>query len=499
MYETYKKYNEFMKYIKSYKDFIINEAYSKNTIDKLLVKFKLEKPYLTDTQINYYIDEFDKMKSSPKVVEKDIFKYNFDELEKLIDSFPKKVNKSLTGLKSIDANDVIFDENNLLVLKGDTKEKCIKYGKGYSWCVSRQDTSNMFNTYRYRYDEINFYFIFDEDRTDTDVNRALVLLVDKNTKYYLANASNNGDFAGGKQFNFDQICSFQPKLKKLKNLFKPLPLTVKEKDIYNKIKDILKYENDLLEHFGSYEMVETYISYNHKLSDLQYYNLTDDLKSKYINLGHILSNEQVNTNSEKLMLRYDDMHSLKKWLDSNYSKDEQKKLTKLECIVNKITTLKGIENLTNLTYLDCSGNNLTALKGIENLTNLTYLDCSGNNLIALKGIENLTNLTYLKCTRTELESLKGIENLTNLTRLECDNNKLTSLEGIANLTNLTKLVVSGNEITTLKGVENLNNLTHLECIGNKLTSMGCIENLSNLQTLYCHDNLVVFDVGSKNY
>ena len=75
----------------------------------------------------------------------------------------KKVNKSLTGLSNIDTNDIVYDSNNLLILNGDTKEKCICYGRGYTWCISRQDASNMFNTYRYRYDEINFYFIFDKD------------------------------------------------------------------------------------------------------------------------------------------------------------------------------------------------------------------------------------------------------------------------------------------------------------------------------------------------
>lgn len=431
-----------MKYLINFKEYVIlNEGFSKNIKDKLIIKYKNEDSNLTDSQILFYIDEFDKYKSSPKIVEKDIFKYSFIELEKLIDSFPKKVNKSLTGLNNLDSNDIVYEENNLLILKGDTKEKCIRYGKGYSWCVSRTDASNMFNTYRYRYDEINFYFIFDKDITDN--NRSLVLLVDKNCKYYLANASNSGDFAGTKEFNFEQICSFQPKLKDLKELFKPLPLTLKEKEIFNKIKQILSCDN-LLEFLGSYEIVEAYISFGHKLNDEQYNNLTDSLRAKYINLSHILTDTQLSMTSNKLKDRYNDLHCLQYWLDNKYSNEEQAQLTILNVSYQQLTSLKGIENLTNLNTLIIICNYLTTLKGIENLTSLESLDCSLNHLNSLKDIKNLTSLKELVCDTNPITSLKDIGNLTNLTELSCRNNKLTSLDGIQKLNMLKILKYSGN-------------------------------------------------------
>ena len=66
---------------------------------------------------------------------------------------------------------------------------------------------------------------------------------------------------------------------------------------------------------------------------------------------------------------------LKEYLDKKYSKEEQLELTWLDCSNNNLTSLKGIEKLTNLTGLDCSNNNLTSLKGIENLTKLEWLKC----------------------------------------------------------------------------------------------------------------------------
>ena len=94
-------------------------------------------------------------------------------------------------------------------------------------------------------------------------------------------------------------------------------------------------------------------------------------------------------------------------------------VTELDCSSNRLTSLKGIENLNNLTKLYCHSNQLTSLKGIENLNNLTKLSCSSNQLTSLKGIENLNNLTYLSCDSNQITSLKGIENLNNLTKLWC--------------------------------------------------------------------------------
>ena len=268
-----------MKYIKNF-DRFINEDYSKKIKDLLIDKFLKERSGLTVNQIEYYLTEFDKNKQNPKIIQKDIMRYSFEELEKVIDSLPKKINKSNKGISNIDPLDIVYDENNLLILKGDIKDKCIRYGYGYSWCISRSDASNMFNSYRYRLNEPNFYFIFDKDLSKDNPNHALVLLIDKKGKYSLANVNNSGDFAGSKEFNWNKIINIQPKLKELKNLFKPLPLTPTERETYNKISININV-NDLLDYFKSYEMVESYISFGHPLYDNQFNNLDDKEKIKF--------------------------------------------------------------------------------------------------------------------------------------------------------------------------------------------------------------------------
>ena len=78
--------------------------------------------------------------------------------------------------------------------------------------------------------------------------------------------------------------------------------------------------------------------------------------------------------------------------------NEWSEIKVLDCSYNNLTSLDGIENLTNLELIYCHNNNLTSLGDIENLRNLKELYCPYNNLTSLNGIENLTNLKYIYCS-----------------------------------------------------------------------------------------------------
>ena len=69
---------------------------------------------------------------------------------------------------------------------------------------------------------------------------------------------------------------------------------------------------------------------------------------------------------------------------TSWNKYEYNKWVKLGCSKNG-----------DIAILNCDSNKLTSLSGIENLTNLTVLECSNNQLDSLVGIRNLTNLTKL--------------------------------------------------------------------------------------------------------
>ncbi len=65
------------------------------------------------------------------------------------------------------------------------------------------------------------------------------------------------------------------------------------------------------------------------------------------------------------------------------------KVTKLNLEHKKLTSVKGLEKLTQLKALDLSGNQLTDVKGLEKLTQLKHLILYGNPDLTKAQIDEL--------------------------------------------------------------------------------------------------------------
>ena len=106
-----------------------------------------------------------------------------------------------------------------------------------------------------------------------------------------------------------------------------------------------------------------------------------------------------------------------------------KKVTELELDRKQLTSVKGLEKLTQLESLHLSHNKLTDVKGLENLTQLKELPLDDNQLTSVKGLENLTQLEGLWLPRNQLKDVKGLKKLTRLTELDLiDNPDLTKAQ-----------------------------------------------------------------------
>ena len=230
--------------------------------ENLRFKFKRENENLTDVQIDYYLDRWDRYANNFEPQYRDITRLTFSQVEALIDDSETKTQLKGTAKpkKVFDQNDdLIYNKNNLVILKGDLREKCIQYGSGYSWCISRNDASNMFYSYRMRKNEPMFYFVFDKDRSETDIWHAVVIYVDSNNIFHVATSNNPGDI----EVTWDQIVSKQPKLVGLEELFVHQPLTQEEKSDYQKYKKEVS-----LDVYNNYSLKEKYkyIQFGHRLS-----------------------------------------------------------------------------------------------------------------------------------------------------------------------------------------------------------------------------------------
>jgi lipoprotein-anchoring transpeptidase ErfK/SrfK len=227
-------------------------------------KFKGENPNLEDEKINYYLDRWDKYANTFEPQYRDITRLRYDQVKTLIDDAATKAELKGGGeRREVNPDeDLIYDKNNLVVHKGDLKEKCIVYGDGYRWCISRKDAQNMFYSYRMAVKETVFYFVFDKDKPKEDRWHRFVILVDKDGNFKVDDATNQGD----RDMSWGEIERVQPKLRGLRALFRPQPLTPEERNDFDK--------------YGKPVSFETY----------EKFSLTE--KYKYIRFGHVLTKEQ---------------------------------------------------------------------------------------------------------------------------------------------------------------------------------------------------------------
>ncbi len=205
-------------------------------------------------------------------------------------------------------------------------------------------------------------------------------------------------------------------------------------------------------------------------------------------------------------------------------------ITHLDCKDCSITSLPGVNNMSNITTLLARNNKLNALSvtykstltnlNVRGNTTLTVLHCNSNdlttldvagctalsalycfsnaNLASITGLADCKAITHLDCEDCAITSLPGVNNMTNIATLLARNNKLTTLE-VTNKSQLTNLRVSGNTtLTTLKcfnnaltslDVTSCSAMTLMSCYGNQLTSLS-VEGCTALKTLFCYQNKI---------
>ena len=88
------------------------------------------------------------------------------------------------------------------------------------------------------------------------------------------------------------------------------------------------------------------------------------------------------------------------------------KVKALDFSSNKLTSVNGLEKLTQLTWLNLGVNKLTDVKDLEKLSQLEKLWLADNRLTDVKGLEKLTQLKvlYLKnnpdLTKSQIDELQ---------------------------------------------------------------------------------------------
>ena len=214
----------------------LNEAYAPSVMAKLMDKFKEEADDLNieinDEQLKKYIERFDVLKNSPKVQEKDLFKYSLSQLIKLVTT-----SKGAEAPESVDITpDVVYhnDDDTIIVYNGSKEDNCIRYGQGERWCITRGSYSN----YRYSGDRSypTFYLAQNSNLSSDDALSFVAIQVrdpkttSENQRYVYTNRKNSPNES--KPMNFSQLEREIPWLREVPNaqqILKYIPLSTGEK------------------------------------------------------------------------------------------------------------------------------------------------------------------------------------------------------------------------------------------------------------------------------
>jgi hypothetical protein len=279
--------------------------FSEGATKKIIQKFSNE---ASEQDIRRELDDFEKYKNS--LQKKDPFQYkSWIEFTEAIHAakgkaeFKKKKIPDESQITSTD--DIIADDENVTIYKGDSQDKCVMYGKGYTFCISRQAGGNMFSSYRLG-KESTFYFIYFKKKAKTE-NDHIMVLDHTNSGYEWTFANNDTETIGG---GWNEIVSKYPELKKYERLL-----------INKKLDDTEKLFLQKLENFTNTPTLEEFskLSYKEKVQALKsVVDLPDDiwktldstLRNEFLSIGPNLTDHQANDLKPNEIERYKKMRNI---------------------------------------------------------------------------------------------------------------------------------------------------------------------------------------------
>lgn len=455
---------------------MIDDVYPKLITKKLGEKFKSENTNLTPDQILFYISTYMDILNEIPADTKRVDEMSFAEFEHLIDSINAKKEGKTSGKADMSDIDLKYDENNLKIFAPKTKDQCIRLKNGRGWCTSREGGGNMYYNYRLGH-ERTLYYVIDEDKDFNDLNFAVVILVDPYGKTAMADKSNSGRFGGSTNMPWSEIVAKVPKLENLESIFVPEPLTKEERDLIKKVEHARVGDNPM-ESFDSPQEVEMWLEYKSpRLSDVQYSNLTVELKKKYIALGMDLSSDMIQQSEPEVLKYY-----ISKKIDVIKSTNLDR-LSSSDISLLNTPILKGLKKELKPKFAsELSSNSgkkveveypngpipkFAALYGLDdlfdslpaNLENFLFNNKSGDNisLVVPPSIGRFTKLEAIMMTSCVSELPEEIGLLKNLTFLSLPNNtNLKSLpKSILTLPNIKFIMLNGTNAKVPEGFSNM--------------------------------------------
>ena len=135
------------------------------------------------------------------------------------------------------SEDVVYEDDNVIVLDTNTKAKCVLYGQGESWCITKPEL-NYYNTYRLSY-KATPYFVLQKNVEGNE--QKLVIMNYGYSGYAIADRSNTGSRSGSSRdaMQWYEIEEQLPNLRGLERYF-PYREITDDENRYAEILDKIK-------------------------------------------------------------------------------------------------------------------------------------------------------------------------------------------------------------------------------------------------------------------
>ena len=217
------------------------------------------------------------------------------------------------------SEDVVYEDENIIILDTNTKAKCVMYGQGESWCITKPEL-NYYNTYRIKYGATPYFVL---QKNEPHPEHKLVIMHYK-SGYAIADQTNSGDRAGGNEYTngpWSDIEREIPNLRGLEKYFSYREITDDEIKYDEIVKKTKGYEGNNLQGYidnvikglvinGSQveavDFIRDYASEGNKITDGQIKSLRPEVIDSLIETGYFLTYlglEQVDLLSDKQRLR----------------------------------------------------------------------------------------------------------------------------------------------------------------------------------------------------
>ena len=238
----------------------------------------------------------------------------FDEFEHIVDGHTP-MGEDEYSLPDIDLGDVdiAYEDDDVLIFAPDEKQKCINIRKKHApdrrWCTSWEGSSNYYYNYRLN-QNLTLYYVISKNLPESDVNYAVVVLVDRYGRMRLADGTNSGRYSGGQEIDWDEIIRKVPTLDGKKEYLEAKPFTDEDQEKMQRYKSYNLKTTDPVEELGGPEEVELWMElrgpdFTHMSNGAEIFaNLPEELQKKYIGLGSELNSGMVRGLKEGAMSYY---------------------------------------------------------------------------------------------------------------------------------------------------------------------------------------------------